>query len=199
MPTKVIPEQEGAVGKVKARKGKKSKDEEEGKERSKSKVGKDDPFGHPDEYNDDLPVNYCTIMQYHARSIPTDTMETFSAGITQLLPREQVQMLQQMVLFNQMIGRMIETAAGYASEHDYEQLIDDVLDGCKQVLKVKKVRLFGVDFNSLGQPKELWVVNGETGNLGKSVALNEWCGYAVKKRNSPVFSNARARADPDAP
>ena len=34
------------------------------------------------------------------------------------------------------------------------------------------------------------MVGGETGNLGRSVALNEWAGYAVKKRNHPVFSNA---------
>jgi len=99
-------------------------------------------------------------------------------------------LVQQMILFDQMIGRLIKTSCTYSSVHDYEALIDSTLEGAKSVLKVQKARLYGVDFNSLGQPKEMWVVGGETGNLGNTVGLNEWAGYAVKKRNSPVFSNA---------
>ena len=38
-----------------------------------------------------------------------------------------------------------------------------------QILKVQKVRLFGVDYNSLGMARELWLVAGERSLLGKTV------------------------------
>ena len=64
-----------------------------------------------------------------------------------------------------------------------------MLNGAKDVLRCQKARLYGVDFNSLGQPKELWVLGGETGNIGLGVPLDEWGGY-VAKAKAPVFSNA---------
>lgn len=139
-----------------------------------------------------MPANYKDIVEYHSRA-GGGTMASFRDSFSSLLPREQVSFMQQMILFDHMIGRLISASSSFAFQHDYDSVIDTMLSGVTQVLKCQKARLYGVDFNSLGYPKGLWVVGGESGNLGRSVSLEEWAGYAAKAK-APVFSNC-ARDD----
>ena len=88
------------------------------------------------------------------------------------------------MFFDQQIGRLLRAAPSLPFEDEVQLLLDTIVENAKTILKVKKVRIFGVDYNSLGQPKELWVVAGETGNLGKSISLGEWAGLTLKVRSS---------------
>lgn len=147
-------------------------------------------FGDPDDYDPSLPIGHREIVEFHARAHAGVGLEAFRGQFSGLLPREQVSCLQQVILFDQMIGRLVETASQFAFEEDYQALIRELIGGVKRVLRVRKVRIFGVEYNSLGQTRELWVVGGETGNLGRTISVDEWCGFPLKTRNAPVISNA---------
>ena len=193
------------IAKAKEKKSKKDGDaKEEKSDKTKKTTGKtfsdktavDEMIGDADEFpNDEIAVTYSDISEYHGRSSRDGTIGQFSTTFQTLLPREQTQLMQQLFLFNQMVGRLTSTCSSFAYELDYDKIIDKILAGAMDVLKMKKARLYGVDFNSLGQSRELWVVGGETGNLGASVSPNEWSGHAMKKRNAPVFSNSPREDD----
>ena len=142
---------DGGVGSAKQRgKSKKKKDEKKEHARPTS----NNPYGEPDDYpEDELPIKYSTIMEYSARANPANTMAIFSEGLQALLPREQIMMLQQMIFFDQMIGRLMRTSCQYPNIRNYDELVEQILEGAKAILKMKKARLYGVDFNSLGQPR----------------------------------------------
>ena len=55
---------------------------------------------------------------------------------------------------------------------------------------MQKVRLFGVDYNSLGMARELWLVGGERSLLGHPVALEEWAGCCATGKPIPIVSHA---------
>ena len=105
-----------------------------------------------------------------------------------MLPREQVECFQRLVLFNQMIGRMIHASTRLAYETDYFHLLEEMRDRVKEVLHVQRSRIFGVDYNSL-MARELWLVGGER-CLGHAVSLDEWAG---RRRSARRTRSSRSR------
>ena len=189
MSCKVSPDG-GAVGAAKMGKKKKKKDDE-GEKRNKKKD--DDPFGKPDEYPRAAAqqVGPKHLVEFHERSDPTKTLATYSMSFEQkLLPREQVMCWQQIIVFNQMVGRMLETTSKFAYASDYTELLAKLCEGVKKIVGVQKVRLFGVDYNSLGMARELWLVGGERSLLGKTVALDEYAGCSATGPPNPIVSHA---------
>ena len=181
-------------GMIDVRKVKTSKKKAKGGET----VGKGGPFGWGDidNYNPtgELAISHHDIVEFHARSKAAyegkSVLHGLSDAMSRMLTREQVSMLQQTLVFNHMIGRLIEEASELPFEEEYNALLNKLVECTKRVLNVRKVRIFGVEYNSLGNPRELWVVAGETGNLGRSVALEEWAGEAMKRQGmTPVVSN----------
>ena len=126
---------DGAVGAAKMGKKKKKKDDEGGKKTTKTD---DDPFGKPDEYPDAAAaiIGSKHLVEFHERSDPTKTLATYSMSFGEkLLPREQVMCWQQIIVFNQMVGRMLDTTSKFAYHTDYVELLAKLCEG------VKKVRL----------------------------------------------------------
>ena len=76
---------------------------------------------------DDVPgldgVPFLTNAELFERSDPASSLETFGSSFGSMLPREQVMLFQQMLVFNQMVGRMIAANSKYAYEKDYNDLI----------------------------------------------------------------------------
>ena len=163
MPTKVAPEDDkvGAAqikGKKAAKKAKKVSDADKGKKHVKR--GDEDPFGEADEYPKGLPLGPRHLVEFHERCDPSSSLDTFNDSFGQMLPREQVMLFQQMLVFNQMVGRMIATNCSYAYEKDYNQLIQRLCEQVKVVLQVQRVRIFGVDYNSLGMARRRVCLRG---------------------------------------
>ena len=132
MSCKVSPDG-GAVGAAKMGKKKKKKDDE-GEKRNKKKD--DDPFGKPDEYPRAAAqqVGPKHLVEFHERSDPTKTLVTYSMSFEQkLLPREQVMCWQQIIVFNQMVGRMLDTTSKFAYNTDYVELLAKLCEGVKKV------------------------------------------------------------------
>ena len=188
MSSKVAPD-DGAVGAAKMGKKKKKKDDGGDKKTKKD----DDPFGKPDEYPKAAAqqVGSKDFVEFHERSDPTKTLATYSAAFGEkLLPREQVMCWQQIIVFNQMVGRMLDTTSKFAYQTDYVELLAKLCEGVKKVVGVQKVRLFGVDYNSLGMARELWLVGGERSLLGKTVALEEYAGCSATGPPHPIVSHS---------
>ena len=132
MPSKVAPD-DGAVGAAKMGKKKKKKDDEGGKKTTKTD---DDPFGKPDEYPDAAAaiISSKHLVEFHERSDPTKTLATYSMSFGEkLLPREQVMCWQQIIVFNQMVGRMLDTTSKFAYHTDYVELLAKLCEGVKKV------------------------------------------------------------------
>jgi hypothetical protein len=132
MPAKVAPD-DGAVGAAKMGKKKKKKDDEGGKKPTKTD---DDPFGKPDEYPDAAAaiIGSKHLVEFHERSDPTKTLATYSMSFGEkLLPREQVMCWQQIIVFNQMVGRMLDTTSKFAYHTDYVELLAKLCEGVKKV------------------------------------------------------------------
>ena len=131
MSSKVSPD-DGAVGAAKMGKKKKKKDEDGDKKKKKD----DDPFGKPDEYPRTVAqlVGPKHFVEFHERSDPSKTLATYSMSFEQkLLPREQVMCWQQIIVFNQMVGRMLDTTSKFAYETDYVELLAKLCEGVKKV------------------------------------------------------------------
>ena len=164
------------------------------KDEAKTKSKKDeDPFGHPDQYPKAAAqhIGAKQLVEFHERNDPTKTLATYSTLFEQrLLPREQVMCWQQIIVFNQMVGRMLETTSKFAYASDYTELLAKLCEGVKKIVGVQKVRLFGVDYNSLGMARELWLVGGERSLLGKTVALDEYAGCSATGPPNPIVSHA---------
>lgn len=193
MSSKVAPDDD-KVGsaKIKGKKaaGKAKKEAEAAAGGKFVKKGDEDPFGNPDDYPKGLPLGPRHLVEFHERSDPASSLAAFGSSFGQLLPREQVMLFQQMLVFNQMVGRMIAANSKYAYEKDYNGLIQLLCTQIKDVLKVQKVRIFGVDYNSLGMARELWLVGGERSMLGHRVALEEWAGMSATGPPNPIVSLA---------
>ena len=132
MSSKVSPD-DGAVGAAKMGKKKKKKDDE-GEKKTKKKD--DDPFGKPDEYPRAAAqqVGPKHLVEFHERSDPTKTLATYSATFeSKLLPREQIMCWQQIIVFNQMVGRMLDTTSKFAYNTDYVELLAKLCEGVKKV------------------------------------------------------------------
>ena len=124
---------DGAVGAAKMGKKKKKKDDEGGKKTTKTD---DDPFGKPDEYPDAAAaiIGSKHLVEFHERSDPTKTLATYSMSFGEkLLPREQVMCWQQIIVFNQMVGRMLDTTSKFAYHTDYVELLAKLCEGVKKV------------------------------------------------------------------
>ena len=131
---------------------------EASKKKKFTRKGDEDPFGDPNDYPTNLPLGARHIVEFHERTDPSLKLEHFADTFHALLPREQTQVFQKLMLFDQMIGRMINTGARFAYETDYDDLCLRLRDGVKEVLNVEKVRLFGVDYNSLGWARSVSTV-----------------------------------------
>jgi hypothetical protein len=136
MSAKVAPE-DGAVGAAKMGKKKKEKkgaDDKKGAAASaKTRKGDEDPFGKPDEYPTSLALGPKQFVEFHERADPSVTLATYMEPFQEkLLPREQVMCFQQLIVFNQMVGRMIDTTAKFAYETDYNELLNKLCAGVKK-------------------------------------------------------------------
>lgn len=178
------------VGKARTH-GKKPKPKEDaaGGKKKFVRKGDDDPFGDPDQYPDNMPLGARHLVEFHERADKELTLRMFGDTFSAMLPREQTMCFQKMLLFDQMVGRLISHGSRFAYETDYLALVDKLRDGVKQVLGVQKVRLFGVDYNSLGLARQLWMVSGEPSLLGHAVGLDEWAGLAATGPPTPVISH----------
>ena len=150
----------------------------------------EDPYGDPDAYPRGLAIGPAQFVEFHERADESLTLSHFSDSFSSMLPREQVECFQRLVLFNQMIGRTIHASTRLAYETDYFHLLEEMRDRVKEVLHVQRSRIFGVDYNSLGMARELWLVGGERSLLGHAVSLDEWAGRAAVGPPHPFISLA---------
>ena len=96
----------------------------------------EDPYGDPDAYPRGLAIGPAQFVEFHERADESLTLSHFSDSFSSMLPREQVECFQRLVLFNQMIGRTIHASTRLAYETDYFHLLEEMRDRVKEALHV---------------------------------------------------------------
>jgi len=190
-PAKVYLDEDSKVGSAKISRGKKKAPASpaKGKPGKFVRKGDEDPFGSPHDYPKDMPMGPRHFVEFYERSDESLDLYHFSDAFFCMLPRQQLQCFHKLLIFNQMVGRLTSASPKFAACMDYQELLERLGEGVKEVLNVQRVRIFGVDYNSLGLARELWMVSGEPSLIGHTVQLDEWAGACATGPPNPTIAH----------
>eukprot|EP00965_Chrysotila_dentata_P236720 6201491-Pleurochrysis_carterae.AAC.3 len=194
-PAKVYLDEDSKVGSAKISRGKKKAPASPAKGKTGKFVrkGDEDPFGSPHDYPKDMPMGPRHFVEFYERSDESLDLYHFSDAFFCMLPRQQLQCFHKLLIFNQMVGRLTIASPKFAACMDYQELLERLGEGVKEVLNVQRVRIFGVDYNSLGLARELWMVSGEPSLIGHTVQLDEWAGACATGESGTCMQTGARR------